>query len=64
MSEKQLREFLPFTAIEDGVVLTKRGDLTFGWRVFSPTAYTVNEPGYDTMIWSLIQAKRLSKCSK
>ena len=59
MSEKQLREFLPFTAIEDGVVLTKRGDLTFGWRVFSPTAYTVNEPGYDTIIWSLIQAYKV-----
>jgi len=59
MTERELRDWLPVTAVEDGAVLSRRGDLTFGWRVWLPTAFTVNEAGYDTIIHSFIQAYKL-----
>ncbi len=59
MTERELREYLPFMAIRDGVVLSKRGDLTFGWALSLPTAFTVNEAGYDSIIYSFLQAYRL-----
>lgn len=46
-------------AIRDGVVLSKRGDVTFGWKLTLPTAFTVNEAGYDSIINSFLQAYRL-----
>lgn len=59
MTERELREYIPFLTIEDGCVFSKRGDLTFGWKVFLPTAFTVNEEGYDSIITSFIQAYKL-----
>lgn len=59
MTERELREYIPFMYIEDGCVLSKRGDITFGWKVELPTAYTVNESGYDSIIRSFMQAYRL-----
>lgn len=58
-SRKTLEDFLPHMAVENGCVMSKRGDLTFGWRVWLPTAYTVNEAGYDSIINSFQQAYRL-----
>lgn len=58
MTEKELRDYLPFAKVEDGCVLSKRGDITFGWKVWLPTAFTVNEPGYDSIIMSVLQAYR------
>ncbi len=54
--ERELRDYVPFMAIKDGCVLSKRGDVTFGWKLWLPTAYTVNEPGYDSIIRSFMQA--------
>ena len=59
MKIRDLREYIPFTGIVDGCVLSKRGDLTFGWRVWLPTAFTVNEPGYDSIINSFLQAYKI-----
>lgn len=59
MNIRDLREYIPFTGIVDGCVLSKRGDLTFGWRVWLPTAFTVNEPGYDSIINSFLQAYKV-----
>ena len=59
MTERELREYIPFLAIKDGAVLSKRGDVTFGWKVTLPIAYTVNEAGYDSIIRSFMQAYRL-----
>ena len=58
-SERELRDFVPFMAIVDGCVLSKRGDMTFGWKVWLPTAYTVNENGYDSIIRTFMQAYKL-----
>ena len=59
MTDRELRDYLPFMAIQDGVVLSKRGDVTFGWEIVMPTAFTVNEAGYDSIITTFLQAYRL-----
>ena len=59
MTEKEFREYLPYIGIQDGAILSKRGDVTFGWRLWLPTAYTVNEAGYDSIINSFLQAYKL-----
>ena len=59
MTDRELRDYLPFMAVEDGVILSKRGDVTFGWEIILPTAFTVNEPGYDSIIESFLQAYRI-----
>lgn len=59
MTDRELRDYLPFMAIKDGAVLSKRGDVTFGWELMLPTSFTVNEAGYDSIISSFLQAYRL-----
>ena len=62
MNWKTLREFIPLmpvTSGEDDCVMSKRGDITFAWRVYLPVAYTVNEAGYDSIISSFMQAYKL-----
>ncbi len=59
MIEREFRDYLPFLAVNDGIVLSKRGDITFGWELTLPTAFTVNEAGYDGIINSFLQAYRL-----
>lgn len=59
MTEKELRDYLPFTAVQDNCILSKRGDITFGWKIFHPVAFSVNQAGYDSIIMSFVQAYRL-----
>lgn len=59
MTVKELRSYIPFTGIRDGFVISRRGDITCGWKVWLPTAYSVNEAGYDSIINSFIQAYKL-----
>lgn len=59
MAERELRDYFPIMAVKDGCVMSKRGDVTFGWRVWLPTAYTVNEAGYDSIIRTFIQAYKV-----
>ena len=59
MTDREFRKYLPFTAIQDGVILSKRGDITFGWRLWLPTAFTVNEAGYDSIISTFIRAYKI-----
>lgn len=59
MTSRELREYIPFIFVKDGCVFSKRGDMTFGWKVWLPVAYTVNEAGYDSIISSFLQAYKL-----
>lgn len=62
MNGKELRNYIPLMPIEDvdcDCVISKRGDVTFGWRIYLPVAFTVNEAGYDSIIDSFIQAYKL-----
>lgn len=59
MTDRDLRDYIPIMAVKDGCVLSKRGDITFGWRIALPVAFTVNEAGYDSIITSFLQAYKL-----
>ena len=59
MNWKELRDYIPVMKIEDDCLVSKRGDLTYGWRVYLPVAYSVNEPGYDSIIATFLQAYKL-----
>lgn len=59
MTDRTLREFIPIMMINDGCVVSKRGDMTFGWKVYLPVAFTVNEAGYDSIIASFMQAYKI-----
>lgn len=59
MNARELRTYLPIMAIRDGAVLSKRGDVTFGWALTLPVSYTVNEAGYDSIIHSFLQVYKL-----
>ena len=59
MNDRTLREYIPIMMIKDGCVVSKRGDLTFGWRVYLPVAFTVNEAGYDSIIATFMQAYKI-----
>lgn len=59
MKSVSLREWLPIMGVEDGCIISKRGDLTFGWLVYPPVIYTVSEGGYDSIIRSVAQATKL-----
>ena len=45
MKFRTLEEYLPYCEIKDGAVFSKRGDVTFGWSIELPTAFTVDEAG-------------------
>lgn len=59
MNTRELRDYLPLITVSDGCVLSKKGDLTFGWELTLPMAFTVNEAGYDSIINTFLQAYRL-----
>ena len=50
MTDRELRDYIPFMAIVDGCVLSKRGDLKFGCKLKLPTALSVSENEYDSII--------------
>lgn len=59
MTERQLSDYVPFATVRDNCVLSKRGDMTYGWRIELPTAFSVNERDYDSIINSFQQAYKL-----
>lgn len=59
MRERDFRDWVPILGVRDNCVVSVRGDLTFGWRIHLPVAYSVNEAGYDSIIQSFIRAYKL-----
>lgn len=43
----------------DGVILSKRGDVCYGWEVVLPPAFRCNEQRYDTIVQALFSAVTL-----
>lgn len=43
----------------DGIILSKRGDVTFGWELELPPSFTCNEDKYDSLVATLHSAIQL-----
>lgn len=56
MEYKEINEVYPHLVVKDGVVESKRGDLTFGWLVTLPAAFRNNSESYDAMLHSFSAA--------
>lgn len=60
--KQNIREFdsiFPLMDIVDGAVVSKRGDITLGWELTLPDAYSLLEGEYDEMVSSLASAVRI-----
>ena len=52
-------ELFPLMGMTDGVLISKRGEITVGWELELPTAYSITESEYDEMITSMSSAIKL-----
>ena len=51
-------KYLPILTIQDGVVVSKRGELTVGWEVSLPPLCAMTEDGYEDLLEALSSAVR------
>ena len=51
-------KYLPILTIQDGVVVSKRGELTIGWEVSLPPLCALTEDGYEDLLEALSSAVR------
>ena len=51
-------KYLPILTIKDGVVVSKRGELTVGWEVSLPPLCAMTEDGYEDLLEALSSAVR------
>lgn len=50
--------YIPILTIQDGVIVSKRGEITIGWEVSLPSLCSLTEDGYEDMLESLSSAIR------
>lgn len=53
-----LESVFPLEGVDDGYILSKRGDVTVGWELTLPPAFTVDGAAYDSMLRSMAAAVR------
>ena len=51
-------KYIPILTIQDGVVVSKRGELTVGWEVSLPPLCALTEDGYEDLLEALSSAVR------
>jgi conjugation system TraG family ATPase len=54
-----LDRIFPILCIQDGVIISKRGELTIGWEVSLPTIWSMTEERHDDMLEALCSAVRM-----
>ena len=54
----ELESVFPLVGVDDGYILSRSGDVTVGWELTLPTAFTVNAASYDAMLRSMASAIR------
>ena len=59
METVDLRKCFPVMNGGDGVILSKRGDITVGWELELPPAFRCNEEKYDSLVATLRSAVTL-----
>ena len=45
-------------AIKNGIIVSRRGELTLGWELSLPAAYSLSEQDYDSLILCYYEAVR------
>ena len=51
-------KYIPILAIQDGVIVSKRGELTVGWEMTLPSVCSTTEDGYEDMLESFSSSIR------
>ena len=54
----ELESVFPLAGVDDGYILSRSGDVTVGWELTLPTAFTVDRASYDAMLRSMASAIR------
>ena len=49
-SSRDFWETFPLLTVKDGVIVSKRGDLTVGWKMTLPPAFSVSSESYTSML--------------
>lgn len=58
-TSKSFDELFPLMGMKDGIIISKRGDVTLGWELTLPDIYSLLESEYDEMLSSLASAVRI-----
>lgn len=53
---RQLHSIFPLLTIKDGIIVSKRGDITAGWEVELPHELSMDEKGYEGIVSSIRSA--------
>lgn len=54
-----LDSVFPLMGMKDGIIYSKRGEITVGWELTLPVAYTLSEDGYDSIVNAFAAGIRL-----
>ena len=57
--QMNLDAVFPVQCVRDGAVISKRGDVTLGWEVELPRAFSLTEDGYDDILSAFNSAVRI-----
>ena len=49
----------PIQSVKDGLIVSKRGDVTIGWELELPVAFSLTEGGYDDILTAFLSAIRI-----
>ena len=56
--QRDWRQVMPVLAIKNGIIVSRRGELTLGWELSLPAAYSLSEQDYDSLILRYYEAVR------
>ena len=49
ISSRDFWETFPILTVKDGIIVSKRGDITMGWRLILPPAYSIGQDAYEAL---------------
>lgn len=58
-TKRDLYWLMPLMGVDDGVIISKRGEVTIGWELSLPVVYDLTEEGYDEMVMAFANAAKL-----
>ena len=58
-TKMDLDSVFPVQGVRDGIIISKRGDVTIGWELELPVAFSLTEGGYDDILLAFHSAVRI-----